>query len=603
MKKLLILGATYNENVIIERARKKGIYTIVTDNNLDYSLSPAKYLADEAWDISWSDIDTLYLKCKENKIDGVIAGFSEFRIENMIKLCEKLKFPCPITLEQLEITRDKIKFKNLCKEYDIPCVPEYQYGDNISYPVIIKPVDRAGSIGINVVKDPVDFEKSYQYALSLSPSKSVIIEDFIEDGIKFDIYYFVINGKVTLLGTSDTIMCEGTDAAPILQKAWVFPSVYENLYLEELDIKARKMLLGLGIENGYATISAFYRNQQFYFFEAGFRLSGEMSFNYYNAFSGINYVDLLLDFSLGIKLVQTLNDAVKNKEYSVILNFFGKDGYIEDISLPNSVECKSLIATNLYVKRGDKIHNTTNVLNKVAMFTFYSSSQNQLIEDIDYVNTHFCLKNATADLIYEKVDPQSLGFRIITEENGITIMQKPYFISWNEIQRLLNEAHKTNIEKGLIYATYNQSIEELKEKVKNGKCFVAMDGDKIVGTATIQFRNLNYWYHNGPIGLLKLLAIHPAYRGKNIAQKLLDARINCAISQKIKVIVTDSAERNLAIKKLYLNNNFRIVDCCKYKNNNFITIVYAKWLDNCPWSRLNIWFHYVLKRMNINEHQ
>ena len=86
MKKLLILGATYNENVIIERARKKGIYTIVTDNNLDYSLSPAKYLADEAWDISWSDIDTLYLKCKENKIDGVIAGFSEFRIENMIKL-------------------------------------------------------------------------------------------------------------------------------------------------------------------------------------------------------------------------------------------------------------------------------------------------------------------------------------------------------------------------------------------------------------------------------------------------------------------------------------------------------------------------------------
>lgn len=48
MNKLLILGATYHEIDIIERARNKGIYVIVTDNNLDWSKSPAKYVADEA---------------------------------------------------------------------------------------------------------------------------------------------------------------------------------------------------------------------------------------------------------------------------------------------------------------------------------------------------------------------------------------------------------------------------------------------------------------------------------------------------------------------------------------------------------------------------
>ena len=53
MYKLLVLGATYNEIVVIERAKAKGIYTIVTDNNTDYSKSPAKYVADEAWNISW----------------------------------------------------------------------------------------------------------------------------------------------------------------------------------------------------------------------------------------------------------------------------------------------------------------------------------------------------------------------------------------------------------------------------------------------------------------------------------------------------------------------------------------------------------------------
>lgn len=58
-KKLLILGATAGEISLVKRAQKYGIYVIVTDNHTDYTLAPAKNVADEAWDISWSDIDTL----------------------------------------------------------------------------------------------------------------------------------------------------------------------------------------------------------------------------------------------------------------------------------------------------------------------------------------------------------------------------------------------------------------------------------------------------------------------------------------------------------------------------------------------------------------
>ena len=104
MKKLLILGATYHEIDIIKCAHRKGIYVIVTDNNLDWSKSPAKYIADEAWNISWSDIDTLTHKCQEIKVNGVMAGFSEFRVENMIKLCERLGLPCTLSMEQLDIS-------------------------------------------------------------------------------------------------------------------------------------------------------------------------------------------------------------------------------------------------------------------------------------------------------------------------------------------------------------------------------------------------------------------------------------------------------------------------------------------------------------------
>ena len=602
MYKLLVLGATYNEIVVIERAKAKGIYTIVTDNNTDYSKSPAKYVADEAWNISWSDIDSLYLKCKESIIDGIIAGFSEFRVENMIKLCARLELPCPLTMEQLDITRDKIKFKALCNQYGISGVPEFKYGSDIQFPVIIKPVDRAGSIGINVVYDKDDFEKYYQYALSLSPSQSVIVEKYIDDGIKFDVYYFVINGVITLLGTSDTIMCEGTEAAPILQKAWVFPSVYESKFVKEEDVKLRKMLQGLGIVNGYVTISAFCTNGQFYFFEAGFRLSGELSFNYYKAFSNINYIDLLIDYSLGIELNQTLEEAAGNKQHSVILNFFGKDGKVKDMKLPNPEECKSLISSNIYIKENEKIQNVTNILKKVAMYTLYSSDATQITKDIEYINSHFSIENEIGEnLIYEKVDTGCLGLNVLANKHGISVMQKPYYVTWSEIQSLLNAAHEDNYRKGLKYATYNQPVSKLKEKVHNGVCFVGIKDSQLVATATIQYRNLNYWYHNGFIGLLKLLGISPEYRGLGLGSVLLNVRTEHSAKQNVKVLVSDSAEKNLAVRHLYLKHGFKIVDCCKYANNNFFSTVYAKWLEQCPWNDSEIQEKYTLRRNEVHK--
>ena len=96
-KKLLILGAGATEVTLVKRAQQLGIHTIVTDYHTDYSLSPAKKVADEAWNISWADLDMLERLCREHHVDGVTAGFSEFRVDNMIKLCQRLDFPCYIT--------------------------------------------------------------------------------------------------------------------------------------------------------------------------------------------------------------------------------------------------------------------------------------------------------------------------------------------------------------------------------------------------------------------------------------------------------------------------------------------------------------------------
>ena len=60
-KKLLIVGS-YNESDMVEVAHEMGLYVIVVDNVLDRKVAHAKNVADEAWDISYTDIEAVAAK-------------------------------------------------------------------------------------------------------------------------------------------------------------------------------------------------------------------------------------------------------------------------------------------------------------------------------------------------------------------------------------------------------------------------------------------------------------------------------------------------------------------------------------------------------------
>lgn len=410
-KKLLILGGNYVEIEVVKRAKELGYYTIVTDNHEDWSLSPAKQIADEGWNISWSDIESLVKKCKESRVNGILAGFSEFRVENMIKLCNKLHLPCSLTMHQLDVTRNKILFKETCRNYGVPIVPEYKRECVERFPVIIKPVDRAGSIGINVAHNTEELEEYYQQALVLSPSKHVIIEDFITDGTKFDVYYYVQNGIPYFLGSSDTIMCKGDKGAKILQKCWPFHSKYEDDYHKGIEHNIIKMFKGIGINNAYATMSAFYRNGQFYFFEAGFRLSGEMSFNYQESLTGNNYICTMIRYALNDLEPNSYTNIINNTKHCAVLNFFVTDGKIKEFKgVQNFISDQSIYSSNIYVKKGENIHNITNVFKKGAMITIITTSKEELIETIQKVNETFEILDENGNsLIYEKVTNKEIN--------------------------------------------------------------------------------------------------------------------------------------------------------------------------------------------------
>ena len=87
MKKLLILGANPETVSLINIAKSKGIYTIVTDYDPN---AFAKPYADKSYDVDGLDVDGLVALCKTEKVDGVIVGTADPLIKPYQKLCERI---------------------------------------------------------------------------------------------------------------------------------------------------------------------------------------------------------------------------------------------------------------------------------------------------------------------------------------------------------------------------------------------------------------------------------------------------------------------------------------------------------------------------------
>lgn len=95
---------------------------------------------------------------------------------------------------------------------------------------------------------------------------------------------------------------------------------------------------------------------------------------------------------------------------------------------------------------------------------------------------------------------------------------------------------------------------DLFYKKENGNFWVAVDGEKVVGTiALIDIGN--------NLGTLRKMFVHKEYRGKEkqTSQLLLDTLIEWSNEKKIKAIYLGTIDRLIAARRFYEKNGFEEV--------------------------------------------
>lgn len=305
-KKLLILGANPETAGLVMKANELGIYTIVTDYDPN---AYAKNYAQKPININAVDLDSLVEFSKKEKVDGVLVGVAEALLPTYYELCKDLDLPCYSDLDLLQTMADKKRFKEVCRQYDVPVVEEYmiEYGDEESYkkvklPVVVKPVDSCSSKGISVCNTYEELVVGIEKALTFSKSKTLLIEKYMT-GEEVIVYYIFQEGEPILVAMCDRYTNKEQKGVAQLPTSYVYPSRHLEKYQAMVDEKVKAMFRGVGIKHGVMFIQSFVEEDgEVRFYEAGYRLNGAQEHYLVNAATGIDAKELMINFALTGKM-------------------------------------------------------------------------------------------------------------------------------------------------------------------------------------------------------------------------------------------------------------------------------------------------------------
>ncbi|KZL93690.1 ATP-grasp domain-containing protein [Clostridium magnum] len=334
-KKLLILGGTTLSCEIIRQAKEKGAYIIVTDYLED---SPGKKIADKSFMVSTTDVDGVVNLIKKEKINGILTGFIDSMLPYYQEICEKTDLPCYATKAQIEITTNKVKFKKLCNKFGVPVVEEYKINypfkvediKNIKFPVLVKPIDNSGARGIHICENAEDLKINYEKALSFSSSKQVIIERYMT-AKEVTIFYIIQDGEIYLSAMADRYTKNKQGGIIPLPVAYIFPSKHLKSYQESLNHKVIEMFKSIDIQNGMMFIQSFVEDGKCIFYEMGFRLTGSLEYKIIRQISGINPLEMMINYALAESMNKISIKPLVNpnfKECGCNITFLAKPGKV-----------------------------------------------------------------------------------------------------------------------------------------------------------------------------------------------------------------------------------------------------------------------------------
>lgn len=206
---MLLLGGSHAEIPLIQAAQSLGWYVITTGNAREGLGHP---YADKNVFADFSDKDAMLELAKSEGVQAVCSGCNDFALLSTVYVCEKLGLPGHDSYATSLEIHHKDKYRALATRLGIPTpraitvkVANTDFaGKNanfetaiaqLTFPIIVKPVDLTGGKGIHRAANPKEARIAYKDACSRTRQDHIVVEEFVQ-GTNHGFSAMLVKGKV-----------------------------------------------------------------------------------------------------------------------------------------------------------------------------------------------------------------------------------------------------------------------------------------------------------------------------------------------------------------------------------------------------------------------
>lgn len=389
MKTILIIPAIDDHINVIKLARNRGCRVITCDN---VPTNAGHQYADISYDIDLLDYGSLITMARTESVDAVWGYSTDIGTLAAAKVSDALDLGGN-AFDVINIMCDKSLFRTFLTINNFNCPRFVEVTDcsdlttiELNFPLIVKPVDRAGSKGVTVVGAIEDYAVAVEFAMNFSLDKRVIVEEFIiGSGPQLHGDILVQDGKIAVYGIGDQFFDQNNCFAPI---STVFPSSYSADVHDKLRNELDRFVSCSGFLNGAINVEARYSETgDVYFIELGPRCGGNYIPNLLSQALNYDIIDAYATIMLGLPLVLSVSDRGVQPVFQLILRA-PSSGILSNLEIDISVSEK-IIESYLCKSFGDFISTTAGADNVVGVFLLRASNYSEMLSVLDNIPSLF----------------------------------------------------------------------------------------------------------------------------------------------------------------------------------------------------------------------
>lgn len=359
MKKLLVLGGDHFTIPVVEAAHKQGYYVITCDYLPD---NVAHKVSDEYVNFSTTDKEGILEWAKNNHIDGIVT-FTDSGVITTAYVQHHLGLPQIGPLESVEILQNKARFRQFLTEhgFNVPKAKGFSRKEDalaskdfFTLPVIVKPVDAAGSKGVTKVSDWSELDAAVDWAINYSFSGDFIIESFVEkQGCSSDSDCFSVDGKFKFMSFSAQRFDEQA-VGEYTPAAYSWPSTLGKDAEEELSRELQRLITLLGMKTTvYNVETRVGTDGKPYIMEISPRGGGNRLSEMMRLATGVDMITAAVRAAVGDPV-----DYVEQKPldgcWAEIIVHADKTGILDSIEIASEME-PCVIEKDFWFKKGDAV--------------------------------------------------------------------------------------------------------------------------------------------------------------------------------------------------------------------------------------------------------